>query len=145
MPSDPLILQISPSTGIELNPSVGSISSQYGIDLNLCSAAETALDLGTFLGIYGFGKDKAAGQVTGCILQSSAGGWLRCSRFIYTGRGEGADFADFGVGKSDNESCRNPELCFPARQSLCAHISPFLWKSEWFEGLCIRDSKLNID
>lgn len=143
----PFILQISPSTGIELNPTVGLISSQCGIDLNFCSAVETAPNLGTFGGIYGFRKDKAAGQLPGCILQSGVEGWLRCSSFICAGRGELAGFVDFGIDKTDNESWRNPEMRCPARQSLldsCSSkifsvsiFSPFLWKSEWFEGLCI--------
>lgn len=101
----PFTLQINPSTGIDLNPSVGLISSQHGIDLNFCSNIERALNLGTFGRIYGFRKDKAAGQPTGCILQSNPGGWLRCSRC--PGRGELADFEDFGIDKSDNESWRN--------------------------------------
>lgn len=130
----PFTLQINPSTGMDLNPSVGLISSQYGIDLNFCSNIETALNLGTFGGIYGFRKDKAAGQPTGCILQSNPGGWLRCSRC--PGRGELAHFEDFGIDKSDNESWRNPGMCcpapFPARQRLLASCSSKIFSMSIF-------------
>lgn len=81
----PCILQINPSTGIDPNPTVGLISSPCGIDWNFCSAVGTAQNLGTFEGIYGFRKDKAAGQLPGCILQR--GGWDVPALF-YAGRGE---------------------------------------------------------